>query len=677
MERSDADLVEKARGGDRAALEALAQRYLPLVYTVVGRAADADLDVDDIVQETMVRLVAGLPSVREAERFRAWVVTIALRQVTDARGAARARRLLAAEPGELAERPDPGSDFVGLSMLREALTNEQREVAAATRWLDEGYRQLLSLWWLEVGGHLTRAEVAAALGEPPGHVAVRVQRMKEQLDTARAVVRAVHARARCAELDAVLEGWNGEPDPLWRKRIARHLRDCDTCGGTRGRLIPPERLLAGLPLLVPPKSLLKSKALLLKVLAGAAVAIVGAVAFVALPHQSPAPPPAASSENNAVVAEAPAVQQGLGSVSPTPAKSAPAQPFTDKVPALPRVVSAKDVGAVRQHSRIAGRDNGQSTKYNERSVWVFDDTTLQNPWGFLSSTSAATKDLDASDGIDLSADAPADLIPHTQAERDFEKQHDKSGGCTAQSDPFCGSSFAYWPGPVIADPARGRVLVFYGKLCRGGGEGTPCSGPLGKGLGTGVAAVDMNKGTVTRLTAANGPAVTSVEGVDRTMFFPDGQGWSSAALVVDNAVYAYGACTYQGCHLAKVALTDIADRARWTFWTAKGTWSPDPGAAANTIAAGAAGETVFYVPALKAWMNVLLAYGSTTAQFQVGGSPSGPWSKPQTLGQTMAGAYAMFGHVEYAQRDGLVQYLTYFHPESGAQRLYRVEFATG
>jgi hypothetical protein len=89
---------------------------------------------------------------------------------------------------------------------------------------------------------------------------------------------------------------------------------------------------------------------------------------------------------------------------------------------------------------------------------------------------------------------------------------------------------------------------------------------------------------------------------------------------------------------------------------------------------------VLYAPALKAWLNVFLPYGSNTVKFQVGGSPSGPWSKPQTLGNTLGGKatdYALFGHVEYAQRDGLVQFLTYFHPDTGEQRIFRVEFAAG
>lgn len=230
----------------------LAARCLPLVYTVVGRAADRDLDVDGVVEETMVGLVSGLSRLREPARLRSWVVAVALRELGDARGAARGQRSARVE---LVERPDPASDFVGLVMLRQALTRAQREVAEAGRWLDPAYRDLLSLWWLEVGGHLTRADLASVARRSVPHVTVRVRRMRDQLETARRVVAALRVRHDCPGLFDLTETWDGRPDPVWRKRVARHLGGCADCSGRTGRLVPPERLLAGLPLLVPPAHL--------------------------------------------------------------------------------------------------------------------------------------------------------------------------------------------------------------------------------------------------------------------------------------------------------------------------------------------------------------------------------------------------------------------------------------
>ncbi|GAB3855484.1 sigma-70 family RNA polymerase sigma factor [Dactylosporangium cerinum] len=250
--QTDEVLVAAARDGDRAAVEALAARYLPLVYTVVGRGADRDLDVDDIVQDTMMRVVTGVSGVRQAERFRSWVVTIALRQLADARAEARRSRLSRADDPAGDDREDPAADFVGLTVLRQVLDTEQREIAEAARWLDPAFRVVLSLWWLEAGGHLTRAEVAEALELSAAHAGVRVQRMREQLDVARSVVRALDAAPGCPALRDTTSGWDGELDPLWRKRIARHVRDCPRCSERSRRLAAAEGLLAGLPLLAPP-----------------------------------------------------------------------------------------------------------------------------------------------------------------------------------------------------------------------------------------------------------------------------------------------------------------------------------------------------------------------------------------------------------------------------------------
>ncbi|MFB8138115.1 sigma-70 family RNA polymerase sigma factor [Streptomyces parvus] len=245
----DRRTVEAARAGDAGAVERLTAGVLPLVYNVVGRAAESDLDVDDIVQDTMVAVIRALPDLRDAAKFRSWLVAIAVRQLTDARRRARSGRLTTLENADERHAPEP--DFTALFVLRQSLTAEQRQVAAATAWLDTSYRDLLSLWWLEACGRLSRKDIAAALSLPTAHLAVQVQRMKTQLDVARAVVRALSRTPRCAELTELAGPGDPAPSPLLRKRIARHLRSCEPCGRSVGRLVPPERLLAGLPLLVP------------------------------------------------------------------------------------------------------------------------------------------------------------------------------------------------------------------------------------------------------------------------------------------------------------------------------------------------------------------------------------------------------------------------------------------
>ncbi|MEU2599013.1 sigma-70 family RNA polymerase sigma factor [Streptomyces hirsutus] len=232
------------------AQDELVASHLPLVYNIVGRALNGHPDVEDVVQETMLRALGSLGSLKDPGSFRSWLVAITMNQIrrhwrSESHGGAAPVRSGLHDAYEVA---DPGADFVDLTILRLGLEGQRREAAEATRWLDPDDQALLSLWWLEAAGELTRAEVAAALELPPQHTAVRVHRMKAQLETARLVVRALSAQPRCVLLDDITEAWDGVPSALWRKRIARHARDCTVCAGFQSGLVPAEGLLVGLGL---------------------------------------------------------------------------------------------------------------------------------------------------------------------------------------------------------------------------------------------------------------------------------------------------------------------------------------------------------------------------------------------------------------------------------------------
>ncbi|GAA0666366.1 hypothetical protein GCM10010193_17410 [Kitasatospora atroaurantiaca] len=248
-----AALVVAAQRGDRRALDELTAGCLPLVYNIVGRALDGHHDVDDVVQETLMRAVDRLGDVRDPSAFRAWLVAIAVRQVRD-RWRMRQARPAAYGPGLDAppDAADPGADFVDLTLLQLELSDQRRETVLATRWLDPDDRDVLALWWLEAAGELSRAELAGALGLTAGHASVRVQRLKSRLETARTVVRALAATPPCADLAGLARRWDGRPSSAWRKQFARHTRECVICAAHWQGLVPTERLLANFALVAVP-----------------------------------------------------------------------------------------------------------------------------------------------------------------------------------------------------------------------------------------------------------------------------------------------------------------------------------------------------------------------------------------------------------------------------------------
>ncbi len=376
-----------------------------------------------------------------------------------------------------------------------------------------------------------------------------------------------------------------------------------------------------------------------------------------------------------------------------------APPAVAAAPAPPTVGSVQELGPVTQNGHIlfngafaSGRDNGQSTGYGGHSVWIFNDTALTSNT-LVSNTGAMTDDLDASNGLTLTSGspfsstdtaAPAAVVDENGAEAAFQAAH--NGGCGYPADQYCGSQYAFWPGAIVADPARHRLLTFYGKLCRGQGDSAaPCyNGFAGQGIGGGVAALDMDTGTVTRLAAQNMPApVHSIEGDDPTMLWGAGFAYGNNSSVVQgDTLYAYGHCDNYRCHLGRVPLASVQDRAQWTFYTGDVNgvpqWSSTESAGVAIVDSGAAGGTVLWSPGLNEWLDVYLAPLSNTAYYEVAGNLWGPWSgaRPMFTAQPPASGvdYAMYGHPELAQHNGLTQYVSYYQPGTGYQRLVRVDF---
>ncbi|GAA4706122.1 sigma-70 family RNA polymerase sigma factor [Phytohabitans rumicis] len=345
----DAGLVVAAQHGDQQALDDVVAGSLPLVYNIVGRALRGHADVDDVVQETLVRVVRHLSDLHDPTAYRSWLAAIAIRQIRDWEQRRRVIRDRLAGLDAAQDVPDLGSDFAELTILRLGLTEQRREVAEATRWLDPDDQDLLSLWWLEETGDLDRTDVAEALGLSSGHLAVRIHRMKEQIQSSRTVVRALRAYQGCPALRTVTAGWNGVPTPLWRKRLARHVRDCPSCGRQGGALVPIERLLAGISLLPVPAGialhakgsaltpaawrhalLSRPRGLLTPLVVGTAAIVLGVTAVVVT--RSDDPPPAT------YVAPAPRPSASIAAPSPTPS---PSTRPTTAAPAVPAVSSPR------------------------------------------------------------------------------------------------------------------------------------------------------------------------------------------------------------------------------------------------------------------------------------------------------------------------------------------------
>ena len=97
---SDGTLARQAASGDRAAFAALYDRFSGEVYGFSVKLLNNPSDAADVTQDVFVRAIEKLPQLREPDRVRAWLFTIA-RHECFARTKRRSRSM-ATDPMDLA-----------------------------------------------------------------------------------------------------------------------------------------------------------------------------------------------------------------------------------------------------------------------------------------------------------------------------------------------------------------------------------------------------------------------------------------------------------------------------------------------------------------------------------------------------------------------------------------------
>jgi hypothetical protein len=108
---------------------------------------------------------------------------------------------------------------------------------------------------LQVRQGLEESEIAQVMGISIDHTYVLTSRMRAGLEKSMAALFiARKGREDCTELQKVLAGWDGAYSPLIRKRVKRHIEQCETCDAKRKR-VNPFAVLAGAPAFAAPFAL--------------------------------------------------------------------------------------------------------------------------------------------------------------------------------------------------------------------------------------------------------------------------------------------------------------------------------------------------------------------------------------------------------------------------------------
>lgn len=241
----DRDLVAAIVAGDPAGLAAAYDRYASALYTYCRSMLRDSEDAADALQDTFVVAAQKLDGLRDPDRLRPWLYAVARNECL---------RRLRGRQGivELDQAGEVSDDAVDVDAgLREA--DVRGLIWAAIQGLNPSEREVFEL---NVRHELEGADLAAALGVSANHAHALLSRARGQLEKSLgALLVARTGRSDCAELAAILDGWDGELTALLRKRINRHVEQCEICGDRKRRELRPEALLGAMPLLLLPPGL--------------------------------------------------------------------------------------------------------------------------------------------------------------------------------------------------------------------------------------------------------------------------------------------------------------------------------------------------------------------------------------------------------------------------------------
>ena len=135
----------------------------------VARRVPGD-EVDDVVQDVLLRIQQGVAGLRDAERIDAWIFQIARNVITDGHRRRGRHQAFAAQAGA---EPPPAADGEGAAIAE--LTSCLPPMIAR---LPEPYRTAIE--WTELQG-LTQTEAASRAALSVSGMKSRVQRGREQL----------------------------------------------------------------------------------------------------------------------------------------------------------------------------------------------------------------------------------------------------------------------------------------------------------------------------------------------------------------------------------------------------------------------------------------------------------------------------------------------------------------
>ena len=350
----------------------------------------------------------------------------------------------------------------------------------------------------------------------------------------------------------------------------------------------------------------------------------------------------------------------------------------ESIPAAVRVVRMEDYGMLKNDPLIHVRDGGVSGIWRGKSYWLFGDTVITRPsdsgLNWLSNTIAVAElppsdDAGMAEGagkafdlcdvamVEISGrmDPPSESIPWTAEESEYNAAHftDRVAGEDRKR-------FAIWPCALVAAPDDSSSVIFFTRLMAG------ADGPF-----------DFH--TVGRTVAVWRDPDALPERPEADLF-PDGDiSLGDAACRVGDMVYVYGLQSKPlswPTVVGRVPYERVTQRDAWEFYAGRDAdgvtrWSSEA-TDAEPVLESSPQLSVHWNAAAECFIAVYTSPLANHLMLRTAPSPEGPWSDVVEIGECQPttfpiGCYAGLAHPEFAEQDGLVEYVTYYR-ETGVFR---------
>jgi RNA polymerase sigma factor (sigma-70 family) len=234
----DSEVVAAIVAGDPEGLAAAYDKYAASLYTYCRSLLREPADAADAVQDTFLIAASRLAGLRDRERLRPWLYAVAR---NECRRKIRARAAIATLE-EASEMTDETAN-IGGGAERAELRALLRD---AVRGLNPAEQEVIEL---QLRQGLDATEIADVLGVSRNHAHALISRARDQLEICLGVLLVARSgRHACADLDAMLENWDGQLTILLRKRLNRHIERCPVCTDRRRRALAPAMLLGLAPM---------------------------------------------------------------------------------------------------------------------------------------------------------------------------------------------------------------------------------------------------------------------------------------------------------------------------------------------------------------------------------------------------------------------------------------------